>query len=177
MAAEPPSSPWTSTIRPARTLTAGGWPWSLCRSWTGACRTSIGCLSRRARRASGISATTSSIPLTGGAGRFRLGSASRECQRLRPQCLRSQLRANGPFVGSTKSNKYHYPSCSGAKKIAPANLVTFASSAEARTAGMCLWGYAAHHEKRSSILTFFLEFALVLLSELEYLCCHKARRS
>jgi hypothetical protein len=85
--------------------------------------------------------------------------------------------SNGPLVGSSKSNKYHYPSGSAAKKIAPANLVTFACSAEARAAGMCLAGYAAHHEKRSSILTFFLEFALVLLSELEYLCCHKARRS
>ncbi len=43
--------------------------------------------------------------------------------------------SDGPFVGSTKSNKYHYPSCSAAKKIAPANLMTFASSAEARAAG------------------------------------------
>ncbi len=43
--------------------------------------------------------------------------------------------SNGPFVGSSKSNKYHYPSCSAAKKIAAANLVTFASSAEARASG------------------------------------------
>jgi len=42
---------------------------------------------------------------------------------------------NGPFVGSSKSNKYHYPSCKGAMKISAANLVTFASSAEARAAG------------------------------------------
>jgi micrococcal nuclease len=49
---------------------------------------------------------------------------------------RSRLRANGPFVGSSKSNKYHYPSCSAAKKIAPANLVTFACSAEARAGGV-----------------------------------------
>lgn len=43
--------------------------------------------------------------------------------------------SNGPFVGSSKSNKYHYPSCSAAKKISTANLVTFASSAKARAAG------------------------------------------
>lgn len=42
---------------------------------------------------------------------------------------------NGPFVGSAKSNKYHYPSCQWAQKIAPSNLVTFSSSAEARAAG------------------------------------------
>jgi competence protein ComEC len=39
------------------------------------------------------------------------------------------------FVGSSKSDKYHYPSCSGAKKIKPANLVTFSSSEEARAQG------------------------------------------
>jgi len=27
--------------------------------------------------------------------------------------------SNGPFVGSSKSNKYHYPSCSGANVISP----------------------------------------------------------
>lgn len=43
--------------------------------------------------------------------------------------------SDGPFVGSSKSDKYHYPSCSAAKKIKPENLVTFASSAEARAAG------------------------------------------
>jgi competence protein ComEC len=41
----------------------------------------------------------------------------------------------GPFVGSSKSDKYHYPSCSSAKRISPANLVTFSSSAEARLKG------------------------------------------
>lgn len=42
---------------------------------------------------------------------------------------------NGPFVGSAKSNKYHYPSCSAALKIKPSNLVTFSGSSEARAAG------------------------------------------
>jgi len=41
----------------------------------------------------------------------------------------------GPFVGSSKSDKYHYPSCSAAKRIKPANLVTFTSSADARARG------------------------------------------
>jgi competence protein ComEC len=39
------------------------------------------------------------------------------------------------FVGSSKSDKYHYPSCSAAKKIKPANLVTFSSSEDARAQG------------------------------------------
>lgn len=43
--------------------------------------------------------------------------------------------SNGPFVGSAKSDKYHYPSCSAAKKIKASNLITFGSSAEARAAG------------------------------------------
>lgn len=43
--------------------------------------------------------------------------------------------SDGPFVGSAKSDKYHYPSCSAAKKIKPSNLVTFASSADARAQG------------------------------------------
>jgi beta-lactamase superfamily II metal-dependent hydrolase len=43
--------------------------------------------------------------------------------------------SGGPFVGSSKSDKYQYPSCSAAKKIKPANLVTFSSSADARARG------------------------------------------
>lgn len=42
---------------------------------------------------------------------------------------------DGPFVGSIKSNKYHYPSCSAAKKIKPENEIWFSSSAEARANG------------------------------------------
>jgi beta-lactamase superfamily II metal-dependent hydrolase len=40
-----------------------------------------------------------------------------------------------PFVGSSKGKKYHYLTCSGAKSIKSGNLVTFASSADARAAG------------------------------------------
>jgi len=47
----------------------------------------------------------------------------------------SQAVDTGPFVGSKKSDKYHYPSCSSAKRISPANLVTFSSSADARSKG------------------------------------------
>lgn len=43
--------------------------------------------------------------------------------------------SDGPFVGSSKSDKYHYPTCSAAKRIKSGNLVTFSSSAEARAAG------------------------------------------
>ena len=43
--------------------------------------------------------------------------------------------SGGPFVGSAKSDKYHYPSCSAAKKIKSANLVTFSSSEDARAQG------------------------------------------
>ncbi len=45
------------------------------------------------------------------------------------------MASDGPFVGSSKSNKYHYPSCRGAKNIKSANLITFSSSEEARTQG------------------------------------------
>ena len=43
--------------------------------------------------------------------------------------------SNGPFVGSMKSDKYHYPTCSAAKRIKSANLITFSSSDEARAQG------------------------------------------
>ena len=39
------------------------------------------------------------------------------------------------FVGSTQSDKYHYPSCRWAKKILPQNEIWFSSSAEAKAAG------------------------------------------
>lgn len=39
------------------------------------------------------------------------------------------------FVGSSKSDKYHYPSCEWAQKIKPSNLVCFSSSEDARAHG------------------------------------------
>lgn len=39
------------------------------------------------------------------------------------------------FVGSTKSNKYHYPDCEWAKKIKPSNEIWFSSSVDARAHG------------------------------------------
>ena len=39
------------------------------------------------------------------------------------------------FVGSKKSNKYHYPTCKWAQKINPSNLVKFNSPEEAIKAG------------------------------------------
>lgn len=39
------------------------------------------------------------------------------------------------LVGSKNSNKYHYPWCSGAKRIKQENLVSFSSFEEARAAG------------------------------------------
>ena len=41
----------------------------------------------------------------------------------------------GLYVGSIKSNKYHYPYCEGAKKIKPSNEVWFSSSEDARSHG------------------------------------------
>lgn len=42
---------------------------------------------------------------------------------------------SGAFVGSSKSNKYHYPSCQWAQKISPANEIWFSSSQDARNQG------------------------------------------
>ena len=39
------------------------------------------------------------------------------------------------YVGSAKSNKYHYSSCEWAQKINPQSLVRFNSTKEARAAG------------------------------------------
>jgi methylphosphotriester-DNA--protein-cysteine methyltransferase len=43
--------------------------------------------------------------------------------------------ADFKYVGSKKSDKYHYPTYKWAKKINPENLVTFASAKDAQTAG------------------------------------------
>jgi len=47
----------------------------------------------------------------------------------------SETVTGGQFVGSTKSDKYHYPSCRWAEKILPENQIWFSSSEEARGAG------------------------------------------
>jgi flagellar motor protein MotB len=46
-----------------------------------------------------------------------------------------QSQDSGQVVGSKNSNKYHYPWCSGAKRISKENLVTFDSIEEARAQG------------------------------------------
>ena len=43
--------------------------------------------------------------------------------------------ADYKYVGSVKSDKYHYPNCRWAQKIKPENLVTFTSAKEALEAG------------------------------------------
>jgi len=43
--------------------------------------------------------------------------------------------SSGKYVGSIKSDKYHYPSCSAAKKILPENLIWFDSAADAQSQG------------------------------------------
>jgi methylphosphotriester-DNA--protein-cysteine methyltransferase len=48
-------------------------------------------------------------------------------------CL--SIAADYKYVGSVKSNKYHYPNCEWALKIHPDNLVTFKSAKEAQGAG------------------------------------------
>jgi len=49
--------------------------------------------------------------------------------------IASTSAASQQFVGSTKSNKYHYPSCSAAQKIKPANEIWFTGSEDARSNG------------------------------------------
>lgn len=39
------------------------------------------------------------------------------------------------FIGSIKSDKYHYPSCGSAKNIHPENEIWFSSSEDARSHG------------------------------------------
>ncbi len=43
--------------------------------------------------------------------------------------------ADKKFVGSIKSNKYHYPECRWAKKISPKNEIWFSSSLDAKMKG------------------------------------------
>jgi methylphosphotriester-DNA--protein-cysteine methyltransferase len=43
--------------------------------------------------------------------------------------------ADFKYVGSSKSNKYHYPDCKWARKISSNNMVTFKSAQEALKAG------------------------------------------
>jgi len=45
------------------------------------------------------------------------------------------LAADYKYVGSNKSNKYHFPNCQWALKITPENLVKFNSVKEAQAAG------------------------------------------
>jgi methylphosphotriester-DNA--protein-cysteine methyltransferase len=45
------------------------------------------------------------------------------------------MAADYKYVGSSKSNKYHYPTCKWALKIHPDNLVTFKSAKEALDKG------------------------------------------
>ncbi len=45
------------------------------------------------------------------------------------------LAADHKYVGSRKSNKYHYPTCSAAKQIKAEDLVPFKTAKEALDAG------------------------------------------
>lgn len=47
----------------------------------------------------------------------------------------STAEASGFLVGSKNSTKYHFPWCSGAKRIKQENLISFSSYEEARAAG------------------------------------------
>lgn len=47
----------------------------------------------------------------------------------------------GEFVGSVNSNKYHWPDCPWAKKIASQNQIWFSSEEEAQAAGYVRCGY------------------------------------
>lgn len=47
----------------------------------------------------------------------------------------SDTTSGGVVVASKNSTKYHYPWCSGAKRISPKNLISFNSIEEARASG------------------------------------------
>lgn len=49
--------------------------------------------------------------------------------------LSNTLASEKVFVGSVKSDKYHYPDCQWAKKIKPENEIWFSSSEDARAQG------------------------------------------
>lgn len=52
----------------------------------------------------------------------------------------------GKFVGSVNSNKYHWPDCPWAKKIAPQNQIWFSSESEAQAAGYVRCGSFERYE-------------------------------
>jgi len=52
----------------------------------------------------------------------------------------------GKFVGSVNSNKYHWPDCVWAKKIAPQNQIWFSSESEAQAAGYVRCGSFERYE-------------------------------
>jgi len=51
------------------------------------------------------------------------------------QPIKNQSIEQGRFVGSVNSNKYHWPECSFAKRIAEQNQIWFESEEEAQKAG------------------------------------------
>lgn len=53
----------------------------------------------------------------------------------------NEKEVEGEFVGSSNSNKYHWPECPWAKKIAPQNQIWFSSEKEAQAAGYIRCGY------------------------------------
>ncbi len=56
-------------------------------------------------------------------------------QQVTPEPVPTPKPSTDKFVGSAKSDKYHYPSCQWAKRIKPENEVWFSSTQEAGAAG------------------------------------------
>lgn len=52
-----------------------------------------------------------------------------------PVATPAPVQSVGQFVGSTESDKYHYPTCRHAKKISGANEIWFTSAADAQSHG------------------------------------------
>lgn len=52
-----------------------------------------------------------------------------------PVATPAPVQSVGQFVGSTESDKYHYPTCRHAKKISDANEIWFTSAADAQSHG------------------------------------------
>jgi len=60
--------------------------------------------------------------------------------------IEEEITEQGRFVGSVNSNKYHWPNCPWAKKIASQNQIWFSSESEAQAAGYVRCGSFERYE-------------------------------
>ena len=65
----------------------------------------------------------------------KIPTASRVKRSSKNKIASTSTNAGYKYVASNKAKKYHYPDCQWAKRIKPANMVTFTSAKDARQAG------------------------------------------